>query len=125
MENKIMSIGTVCEMTGLTERQIRYYEERKLIFPSRTHGGTRKYSLEDVETIREIGRQLQEGASTFELKELFTRGRKRLAPQSLLRLVVLMRSRSKRKERPPRASLAQQIQLLHISPKISRGMNGP
>lgn len=29
---KVISIGTVSELTGLSERQIRYYEERKLIF---------------------------------------------------------------------------------------------
>lgn len=29
---KVISIGTVSELTGLSERQIRYYEERKLVF---------------------------------------------------------------------------------------------
>ena len=54
MESKVMSIGVVCELTGLTERQIRYYEERKLIFPERTKGGNRRYSFEDVKSIQEI-----------------------------------------------------------------------
>ena len=40
-EKKVMTIGIVCELTGLSERQIRYYEERKLIFPERTNGKTR------------------------------------------------------------------------------------
>ncbi|MEK8130400.1 MerR family transcriptional regulator [Paenibacillus filicis] len=70
MDKKVISIGSVCEMTGLTERQIRYYEERKLIFPERTKGGNRKYSFEDVELIKAIYRQLREGQNTFELKQL-------------------------------------------------------
>ncbi|GAA3330581.1 MerR family transcriptional regulator TnrA [Ectobacillus funiculus] len=32
-DKKVITIGTVSEITGLSERQIRYYEERKLIFP--------------------------------------------------------------------------------------------
>ncbi|RBN40202.1 MerR family DNA-binding transcriptional regulator, partial [Priestia megaterium] len=31
-----MSIGIVKELTGLSERQIRYYEKRSLLFPDRT-----------------------------------------------------------------------------------------
>lgn len=52
MESKVMSIGVVCELTGLSERQIRYYEERKLVFPARTKGGNRRYSFEDVQNCR-------------------------------------------------------------------------
>ncbi|WP_019535776.1 MerR family transcriptional regulator [Paenibacillus ginsengihumi] len=76
MDKKIMSIGTVCELTGLSERQIRYYEERKLIFPERTKGRFRKYSLEDVEMIKTIHRMLTDGFSTNELKELLSKQRK-------------------------------------------------
>lgn len=71
MEKKVMNIGAVVELTGLTERQIRYYEERKLIFPERTKGLTRKYSFQDVEKLREIHKQLTYGHNTFEIKELF------------------------------------------------------
>lgn len=76
MDKKIMSIGTVSELTGLSERQIRYYEERKLIFPERTKGRFRKYSLEDVEIIKTIHRMLTDGFSTNELKELLSKQRK-------------------------------------------------
>ncbi|WP_274652731.1 MerR family transcriptional regulator [Paenibacillus humicola] len=70
MEEKVMYIGTVCELTGLSERQIRYYEERKLIFPNRTKGGVRKYSFEDVANLREINRSLKDGFRTFELRSM-------------------------------------------------------
>jgi MerR family transcriptional regulator, global nitrogen regulator len=48
-DKKVITIGIVRELTGLSERQIRYYEERKLIFPERTPGGSRKYSFSDIE----------------------------------------------------------------------------
>lgn len=80
MESKVMSIGVVCELTGLTERQIRYYEERKLIFPERTKGGNRRYSFEDVQSIQEIHQKMQEGFNTFELKELNKTKKQRCTP---------------------------------------------
>jgi DNA-binding transcriptional MerR regulator len=70
MKEKVMSIGTVCDLTGLTERQIRYYEEKQLIFPNRTKGGARKFSFEDVERLKEINERLRDGYHTFELRKL-------------------------------------------------------
>lgn len=64
-----MSIGTVCDLTGLTERQIRYYEEKQLIFPVRSKGGARKYSFDDVEKVKEIHSKLRDGFHTFELRK--------------------------------------------------------
>ncbi|SDE65942.1 MerR HTH family regulatory protein [Paenibacillus sp. UNCCL117] len=74
MEKKVISIGTVCELTGLSERQIRYYEERKLVFPERTKGGNRKYSFEDVEKLKHISLQIRDGVNTFELKQQLLSG---------------------------------------------------
>lgn len=70
MKEKVMNIGIVKELTGLSERQIRYYEERKLIFPARTKGGARRYSFEDVQRLREINEKLKDGFHTFELKTM-------------------------------------------------------
>ncbi|WP_223701919.1 MerR family transcriptional regulator [Sutcliffiella deserti] len=67
-EKKVISIGTVRELTGLSERQIRYYEERKLIFPARSGSGIRKYSFSDVERLMEIANQMEEGVQTHEIR---------------------------------------------------------
>ncbi|MDQ6419426.1 MerR family transcriptional regulator [Paenibacillus sp. LHD-117] len=69
MSRKVMGIGMVRELTGLTERQIRYYEDRQLVFPDRTSGGARKFSFEDVERLKEIHRKLRDGFHTFELRK--------------------------------------------------------
>jgi len=66
---KVITIGVVSELTGLSERKIRYYEERKLVFPARTSKGTRKYSFLDIETLVAISNAVEDGVSTFEIHQ--------------------------------------------------------
>jgi len=68
-ERKVITIGVVSELTGLSERQIRYYEERKLIFPERSERGNRKYSFSDVEVLIEIANKREEGVRTYEIRQ--------------------------------------------------------
>lgn len=68
-EKKVISIGVVSELTGLSERKIRYYEARKLLFPERSKTGIRKYSFKDIEILIEISNQLEEGIWTNEIRE--------------------------------------------------------
>ncbi|WP_100372530.1 MerR family transcriptional regulator [Bacillus sp. FJAT-45037] len=68
-DKKVITIGIVSELTGLTERKIRYYEERKLIEPDRTKGGTRKYSFLDVERLVDIANKMEDGMQTFEIRK--------------------------------------------------------
>ncbi|MDR7071528.1 MerR family transcriptional regulator [Fictibacillus barbaricus] len=72
-DKKVISIGVISELTGLSERKIRYYEERKLIFPERTGRGTRKYSFSDVETLMEIADRIEDGVQTYEIKKEMTK----------------------------------------------------
>lgn len=69
---KVISIGIVSELTGLSPRQIRYYEERKLIFPERSKG-IRKYSFADVERLMEIADKREEGVTTREIRNEMTK----------------------------------------------------
>lgn len=69
IRKKVITIGIVSELTGLSERQIRYYESRQLIFPDRTDNGTRKYSFADVETLIKIADLMEEGGRTFEIRQ--------------------------------------------------------
>ncbi|OEH54101.1 MerR family transcriptional regulator [Oceanobacillus sp. E9] len=65
---KVITIGIVNELTGLSVRQIRYYEECGLIYPDRSKNGTRKYSFSDIETLMNIAEQREEGVQTKEIK---------------------------------------------------------
>lgn len=76
-DKKVITIGVVRELTGLTERQIRYYEERKLIFPDRTSGGSRKYSFTDIELLMEIAEKIEDGVQTFEIRKEMVRKKKK------------------------------------------------
>lgn len=65
-------IGEVARRTGVTQRTLRFYEERGLLTPSdRMEGGFRLYSEADIERIRMIKR-LQDllGFKLAEIKEL-------------------------------------------------------
>ncbi len=69
-DKKVITIGVVSELTGLSERQIRYYEERKLVFPERSKGGTRKFSFSDVERLVDIANKMEDGMQTFEIRKM-------------------------------------------------------
>lgn len=84
---KVITIGIVSELTGLSVRQIRYYEERKLIFPERTQKGTRKYSFADVEALVNIANQMEEGVQTFEIRKDMLRKEKRQTKEDLKKML--------------------------------------
>jgi DNA-binding transcriptional MerR regulator len=55
METGYMQIGEVAERTGLTQRTLRFYEEKGLLdSPTRMEGGFRLYSEQDVQRIEHI-----------------------------------------------------------------------
>lgn len=86
-DKKVMTIGTVKEMTGLSERKIRYYEKKKLLSPARTPSGTRKYSFTDVEMLISIAEKRQEGLQTTKILKYMKdhcRKRKALKGNSIL-----------------------------------------
>ena len=67
-----LQIGEVAQRTGVTQRTLRFYEEKGLLRPpSRMDGGFRLYSEEDVKRVNHI-RRLQDllGISLAEIKEM-------------------------------------------------------
>lgn len=88
-EKKVISIGIVSELTGLSVRQIRYYEERKLISPQRSTRGTRKYSFSDVEKLMEIANKREDGVQTAEILKDMRRREQALNGDNQLRNKML------------------------------------
>lgn len=67
-----LQIGEVAERTGVTQRTLRFYEEKGLLKPpSRMDGGFRLYSEDDVKRV-EMVRRLQDllGVTLAEIKEM-------------------------------------------------------
>ncbi len=66
-----LSIGEICEKTGLSARTVRYYEELGLL-PGvrRRSGGRRVYGQDDVERLGFVARLKNLGLALAEIKEL-------------------------------------------------------
>jgi len=67
----LFPIGTVMQLTELTARQIRYYEEHQLISPARTEGNRRLFSLNDIDSLLEIKDLIDQGINMAGIKQLF------------------------------------------------------
>lgn len=66
----LFSIGIVKDLTGLTARQIRYYEEHQLIHPARTEGNQRLFSFNDVDRLLEIKELIEKGINLAGIKQV-------------------------------------------------------
>ena len=67
-----LQIGEVADRTGVTQRTLRFYEERGLLKPPiRMEGGFRLYSEEDVARVEQIKRlQSLLGLTLAEIKDM-------------------------------------------------------
>ncbi len=69
--DELVQIGQVAERTGLSLRTIRFYEENGLVVPTtRTEGGFRLYSAEDIDRLEVIKRMKPLGFSLEEMHDL-------------------------------------------------------
>jgi len=72
LDEAYLQIGEVAERTGVTQRTLRFYEEKGLLRPpTRMEGGFRLYSDQDVKRVEHI-RRLQDllGVALAEIKEM-------------------------------------------------------
>jgi DNA-binding transcriptional MerR regulator len=71
-EHPHLQIGEVAERTGVTQRTLRFYEEKGLLQPpNRMEGGFRLYSEADIQRVERIKRLQQLlGFSLAEIKEM-------------------------------------------------------
>ncbi|MDN6640195.1 MAG: MerR family transcriptional regulator [Tetragenococcus sp.] len=67
----VFPIGTVIKLTDLSARQIRYYEEQSLIYPERSEGNRRLYSLNDIDVLLEIKDYLSDGLNMAGIKRVY------------------------------------------------------
>ncbi|TYP57467.1 MerR family transcriptional regulator [Thermosediminibacter litoriperuensis] len=68
-EKDLYPIGTVEKKTGLSARQIRYYESMGLVNPVRTNGGQRRYTENDVLRLIRIKQMRDSGFDLKSIKE--------------------------------------------------------
>ncbi|ANB83865.1 MerR family transcriptional regulator [Bacillus velezensis] len=66
----LFPIGIVMQLTELSARQIRYYEENGLIFPARSEGNRRLFSFHDVDKLLEIKNLIEQGVNMAGIKKI-------------------------------------------------------
>ncbi|MGO4144599.1 MerR family transcriptional regulator [Paenarthrobacter sp. YAF11_1] len=64
----VYAISVAAELVGTGQQNIRQYERKGLVTPERTDGGTRRYSEDDLTTLRRIGVLLHEGLNLAGVK---------------------------------------------------------
>jgi MerR family transcriptional regulator/heat shock protein HspR len=57
----VYGISVAADLVGMAPQTLRLYEERGLLAPERTAGGTRRYSQDDLDRLRRIGELLGDG----------------------------------------------------------------
>lgn len=67
----LFPIGIVKQLTELSARQIRYYEQHTLIHPARTKGNQRLFSFNDIDTLLEIKSLVEQGINLAGIKQIF------------------------------------------------------
>ncbi|MDN5331946.1 MAG: MerR family transcriptional regulator, glutamine synthetase repressor [Tepidanaerobacteraceae bacterium] len=86
-EKSFYPIGEVEKRTGLSARQIRYYESMGLIRPTRTSGGQRRYTESDVLRLIRIKQMKDSGFDLKSIKEkiqIFERNLQELSADDIL-----------------------------------------
>ncbi|GAA2350759.1 MerR family transcriptional regulator [Catellatospora methionotrophica] len=68
---KVLLISVAAQLAGMHPQTLRQYDRMGLVEPGRSAGGGRRYSLRDVELLREIQRLSQEeGVSLAGVKRI-------------------------------------------------------
>ena len=60
-DRALFSISVAAEVTGVNPQMLRVYEQKGLLEPHRTQGGTRRYSSHELDRIDEITTLLAAG----------------------------------------------------------------
>lgn len=59
----LYGISVTSELSGIAPQTLRLYERRGLLTPSRTDGGTRRYSDDDLNRLKQITELLNQGVN--------------------------------------------------------------
>jgi MerR family transcriptional regulator/heat shock protein HspR len=69
-DRALFSISVTSELTDVNPQMLRAYEQKGLVAPFRTDGGTRRYSGRDIYRIREITTLLAAGLNLAGIEQV-------------------------------------------------------
>jgi len=122
-------ISVAAELTGVHPQTLRVYERKGLLDPSRTEGGSRRFSEEDLDRMRHIqtlttaGLNLEGVRRVMELEAEVDRLRAELeVARAEAREEVAVTHRRYRRELVP---LSQMLVPMRSAHRVARGVGGP
>ncbi|MFK5635225.1 MerR family transcriptional regulator [Ornithinimicrobium sp. LYQ103] len=62
-DHGVYGISVAAELAGMAASSLRLYETHGLLDPDRTPGGTRRYSVNDLDRLRVIAQLLDDGVN--------------------------------------------------------------
>jgi MerR family transcriptional regulator/heat shock protein HspR len=71
-DRALFSISVAAEVTGVSPQMLRVYEQKGLLEPDRTEGGTRRYSGQELDRIDEITTLLAAGLNLAGVEQVFS-----------------------------------------------------
>ncbi|MFY2860340.1 MerR family transcriptional regulator [Mycobacterium sp. THU-M104] len=86
----LYGISVTSELSGIAPQTLRLYERRGLLSPSRTEGGTRRYSDEDLQRLQRITELVDQGinlAGIAQILDLETKNNQLLSDYTQLELL--------------------------------------
>jgi MerR family transcriptional regulator, heat shock protein HspR len=69
-ERGVYGISVAAELSGIDPQTLRLYERRGLLTPARTDGGTRRYSEDDLDRLRQISELVAQGINIAGVAEI-------------------------------------------------------
>jgi DNA-binding transcriptional MerR regulator len=66
----VYSISVAAELSGIPVQSLRLYEQRGLLTPARTAGGTRRFSDDDLVRLRRITELLSDGVNVAGISQI-------------------------------------------------------
>jgi MerR family transcriptional regulator/heat shock protein HspR len=111
-DRAVYVISVAAELAGVHPQTLRVYERKGLLDPSRTQGGSRRFSEQDLERLRRIQHLTNEGLNlegvrrVLELQDEVARLRRELeATRSAAREAVAVTHRQYRRDLVPLSQL--------------------
>jgi MerR family transcriptional regulator/heat shock protein HspR len=111
-DRAVYVISVAAELAGVHPQTLRVYERKGLLDPSRTSGGSRRFSEQDLERLREIQHLTNEGLNlegvrrVLELQDEVARLRREIeATRSAAREAVAVTHRQYRRDLVPLSQL--------------------
>ena len=103
----VYGISVTSELSGVGSQTLRLYERRGLLTPSRTEGGTRRYSDDDLERLRRITDLVDQGVNLAGIAHILDLETRNSQLESDYTQLEVLNARLKADQRPtPRRNAA-------------------